>query len=127
MSAAENTRLFVYGTLLRGEANHGLIARGLFIREARTTPSYTLISLGAFPGLVTGGSLSVVGELYEVTPQILAGLDRLEGHPRFYCRSLITLNDSSSAEAYLLPTRFAATYPHILSGDWKQHRAATVR
>lgn len=127
MSATENTLLFVYGTLLRGEANHGLIARGSFIREARTSPKFTLVNIGSFPGLVTGGSVSVVGELHEVTPQILAELDRLEGHPRFYCRSLITLNDSSSAEAYLLPTRFAATYPHISDGDWKQHRAATVR
>ena len=85
MTTAKNApiRLFVYGTLMRGEPNHHYLAQSRFLGEARTEPAYTLVSLGAFPTMVPGGQTSVVGELYETDRRTLLAIDRLEGHPDF--------------------------------------------
>ncbi|MBI5016429.1 MAG: gamma-glutamylcyclotransferase [Deltaproteobacteria bacterium] len=71
--------MFVYGTLKRGEANHGRVAP--FVREVREgrVPG-TLIDLGGYPGWVDG-SATVEGELLWLEPlgPALAALDELEG------------------------------------------------
>jgi len=116
------TRVFVYGTLLAGEANHGLLAGARLVGEGRTRPEYELRDLGAFPGLVPGGARAVVGEVYDVDAPTLAALDRLESHPRFYCRTSITLDDSAVVETYLLTPTQVAGCPLIPSGNWRARR-----
>lgn len=121
------TRVFVYGSLLSGQGNHGLLAASEFVGPARTPPCYSLHDLGSFPGLVAEGEQAVEGEVYNVGPDTLARLDRLEGHPRFYRREQIVVDDGSAAETYLLPRERVAGRPVIASGSWRKHRRATVR
>lgn len=108
----------MYGTLRRGGSNHALLARARFRGVARTPAAYTLFSLGAHPGMGGGGSTAVLGELFEVDDDTLRRLDALEGHPTWYRRVRITLEDGGPAETYLLPPRFTAGLPVIPSGDW---------
>ena len=115
-------RVFVYGTLLDGEPNHRLLATAAFVGEARTEPAFLLVSLGAFPAMVTGGQTAVTGEVYEVSDETLAALDRLEGHPHFYERRQIRLADGVEVLAYLLDEEQARGRPTITSGDWRQER-----
>ena len=110
--------VFVYGTLLRGEGNHRLLSRARFVGPARTAPTYRMHSLGGFPGVVAGGSQSIVGEVFEVNEAELAALDRLESHPRFYRRTPIQLADGTDAETYLLTQRHVADCPEVASGNW---------
>jgi gamma-glutamylcyclotransferase (GGCT)/AIG2-like uncharacterized protein YtfP len=116
------TRVFVYGTLLRGEGNHDLLARSELLGPARTPPRFALHDLGGFPGLVDGGEHAVEGEVYIVGPDTLARLDQLEGHPRFYRRAPIALEDGTPVETYLLPREQVAACPLISSGSWRVHR-----
>lgn len=87
-----NYRVFVYGTLLRGEPNHYILEHACFVREARTPAVFTLRDMGAFPALLADGSTAVLGEVYDVDAATLARLDRLEGHPRLYRRTPIALS-----------------------------------
>ncbi|MBI2815182.1 MAG: gamma-glutamylcyclotransferase [Opitutae bacterium] len=75
------TRVFVYGTLKRGGANHAFLAGQQFLGPARTQPGFTLYSLGDCPGMVRapGDTAGVAGELWVVDDACLAELDRLEG------------------------------------------------
>ena len=111
-------RVFVYGTLRAGEANHGLLEHQTLVARARTEAAFELVSLGSFPAMVAGGTTAVLGEVYEVAPVTLAALDQLEGHPRFYRRSPIRLEGGDEVLAYLLSPERAQGRPRIPSGDW---------
>jgi gamma-glutamylcyclotransferase (GGCT)/AIG2-like uncharacterized protein YtfP len=125
-------RVFVYGTLLDGEVNHGLLDGAELLGPHRTEPRFTLYRLGAYPGLVAGGATAVSGEVYRVSHAGMATLDRLEDYPRLYDRMLI-------------PTRYGRAWVYLFrgpvrgrsvigSGDWRElsqagspARAAAVR
>ena len=116
-----NHLVFVYGTLMTGEPNHRLLAHAQRVGHASTQPAYHLVDLGAFPALVPGGQTAVAGEVYSVDSPTLAALDRLEGHPRFYRRTPITLAGDRQALAYLQAPEQTQGCPHITSGDWRRH------
>jgi gamma-glutamylcyclotransferase (GGCT)/AIG2-like uncharacterized protein YtfP len=73
--------VFVYGTLRRGGRND--------INRLAPAPRYigmgevkgSLYHLDWYPGLALGGeeAVTVIGEVYEVTPQLEAVLDEIEG------------------------------------------------
>ncbi|MCH9651467.1 MAG: gamma-glutamylcyclotransferase [Deltaproteobacteria bacterium] len=115
-------RLFVYGTLLRGESNHSLLGHARFVGETATQPGYRLVDVGGYPGMFTDGEEVVVGELFEVDGATLEAVDELEGHPDYYRRIRIPLADRSEAWAYLLPPSAATEYPAIEGGDWRTFR-----
>jgi gamma-glutamylaminecyclotransferase len=114
------TRVFVYGTLLSGEPNHRLLADAALVGAARTEPEFDLVSLGAFPAMVPGGRTAIAGEVYEVDRPTLDALDRLEGHPRFYRRRAVRLDDGGEVLAYLLTPDQVRGRPRIESGDWRR-------
>lgn len=114
------TRVFVYGTLLRGERNHGLLASARFVREASTPVGYTLYALDGHPGMSAEGVGSVRGELFDVDPATLEHLDALEGHPDWYQRSALLLENGDAVETYLLPARFTEGCSVIADGDWRR-------
>jgi gamma-glutamylaminecyclotransferase len=120
-------RVFVYGTLLRGEINHHHLASAPLLRDAQTPPAFTLHDLGHCPGLVRGGTHVVVGELYAVDEPTLAALDRLEGHPRFYLRTLVDLDAGAAALTYLLRPAQVEGTPIIASGSWRGRRQPPAR
>ncbi|XP_076678997.1 putative gamma-glutamylcyclotransferase CG2811 isoform X1 [Andrena cerasifolii] len=89
-------RVFVYGTLKRGEPNHSLIqdaANGYakFLGLGKTTVAYPLIIATKYniPFLLKKPGLGhhVLGEVYDVDTHMLKKLDELEEHPTFYERS----------------------------------------
>lgn len=118
------TPVFVYGTLLAGEPNHRLLEAASFVGAAETAPVFSLVDLGPFPALVGGGERAVVGEVYEVDRPTLARLDLLEGHPRFYKRQRIALDDGRQVETYVLSPEQVAGRPVIGSGNWRARQGA---
>jgi gamma-glutamylcyclotransferase (GGCT)/AIG2-like uncharacterized protein YtfP len=92
-------RLFVYGSLRRGERHHDELCDAVFLDVVTTVAGYRVARLGPYPALVPG-TASVVGELYEVPSGSLAALDAFEGSD--YRRANVRLSDGSEAEAYFL-------------------------
>ena len=114
-------RLFVYGTLMRGEKNAEVLAGCSYIGEAETVAGYRLVALPGYPGLLAGGQTSVKGELYMVDSQILAALDGLEDCPALFRRARVQLAEGSWAEAYLAADPSFEAAPTIAGGDWRQY------
>ena len=109
--------VFVYGTLRQGETNHHFLTRARYLGPHVTAAGYRMLQLGTYPGVVTGGSDAIVGEVYQVSRGEMARLDRLEDYPRLYSRRLLP-TDWGRAWIYLYrgSRRDRSIIP---SGDWK--------
>ncbi|NIL97910.1 MAG: gamma-glutamylcyclotransferase [Planctomycetales bacterium] len=91
-------KLFIYGTLKRGQSRHALLSGQRFLGTARTQPAYRLYDLGAYPGLVADQrGYQVEGEVWEIDDQCLARLDQVEGVPRLYRRAIVQLQGGRHA------------------------------
>ena len=114
----ERKLAFVYGSLLEGFGNHQIISDAKFLGEHVTDAKYSLLNLGSFPGVLENGDTSIVGEVYEVTDEIFARLDMLEGYPTFYGRKQIK-TAYGDAWIYLLPNSYLTKYVKVDSGNWR--------
>ena len=110
-------RVFTYGTLRRGERAASLMREASFVAVVRTEPRFTLFDLGTYPAAVPGGVHAIAGELYDVSPQLLAMLDQFEGVPELYRRERIAAGDRP-AWMYLMLR--APAHGRVLAlGDWR--------
>ena len=110
-------KVFVYGTLRQGQSAHHLLAGARFVGTARTPPEYTLLDMGTYPALISGGDTAVLGEIYEVNADVLAALDRYEDAPHLYRRVLTTIG-THEVFVYLLGAEHGSNRPKLRSGDW---------
>ena len=112
--------MFVYGSLLPGEADHGLLSGARHLGPAATPAVYHLVELNTYPALVPGGRLEVRGELYAIDATMLRHIDVKKEHPVLFRRATITLADGSSAEAYLMEDKQVRGRRRLKVGDWRE-------
>ncbi len=106
-------KLFVYGSLCKSKKLNYIMTDARYLGLFRTTEEYYMIGLrsGAYP-FITDEQLNptckkafVHGELYEVSEELLAKIDELEGHPHNYTRTRIQITDGEmvqEVDAYIL-------------------------
>jgi gamma-glutamylcyclotransferase (GGCT)/AIG2-like uncharacterized protein YtfP len=111
-------RLFVYGTLRRGEYNHHVLGNAPLLGLYRTPPHYTMLNLGRYPAVIAGGRTAIKGEVYALNKALLARLDSLEHYPEEYLRESIA-TPYGSAWIYLYRHLPTPDTPLITSGDWR--------
>ncbi len=119
-------RVFLYGTLRRGACNAQRMAGGEFVSVG--TVAGTLIRIDWYPGLVLDAEAGPVrGEVWEVSRELLAELDRYEGcdpesgSGEDYRRIMTPaqLDSGGKSEAWVWNwTGSVDDYPVIESGDW---------
>lgn len=107
-------RVFVYGTLMKGHANHRVLAAlgARLIGAARTAKARTLVDLGPYPALLAcdaerdARASCVHGEVYEIddadAARALEVLDEFEGCPDLYAREAIAIEGGEEAWTYAL-------------------------
>lgn len=113
--------LFIYGTLMSEMAAHAVLEGATPRGPARTPPSYRLVDCGAYPAMVAGGTLSVIGELYAMNHVTLARVDLHEQHPVLFQRTMIALEGGVPAFAYLLRSDQVIGRRPIRTGDYRAH------
>jgi gamma-glutamylcyclotransferase (GGCT)/AIG2-like uncharacterized protein YtfP len=101
------TRIFVYGTLLRGMQRSPVLENSRFLGFAEIKGK--LFDLGHYPGVGEGYD-RIVGELFEVESKTLDLLDQIEGYDplavedslyrRMTC-SVTSLNDGAESDAFV--------------------------
>ncbi len=119
--------VFVYGTLKRGFGNHILLdnSESEFLGDAKTSPDFTMFSMGGFPGCSKIGSTEIVGEVYNVSDRVLERLDSLEGHPEWYTRQRV-LTTLGPAWMYLQKPEDMKNNEKVLSGVWEPYAKRVV-
>ncbi len=110
-------RLFVYGTLKRGEAAGHLLQDARFLGEACAL-GFALVDTGAYPAMVPDAVGTVSGEVYAVDAARLPALDEDEGHPTLFERTPVVLGDGTQAVAYVY-RRSPGRFPRVAGGAWR--------
>jgi gamma-glutamylcyclotransferase (GGCT)/AIG2-like uncharacterized protein YtfP len=121
-------KLFVYGTLMRGMSRHRYLKHSRYLGAARLQAE--LYDLGRYPG-IKAGSLSVLGELYEIDAQTLAQIDTVEDYKpddemnSLYVRRLVEVTCLSDASTTMAFAYFynGSVHEHrrIAHGDYRQY------
>lgn len=114
----EYTPLFVYGTLMQGEPNHGLLRTARFAAEDSLQGAH-LYDLGPYPMLLQGPG-QVYGERYLIPLNLLPAIDDLEDHPEVYHRQWLQLVSGEPAWVYVGQPQFTQGCPVISTGQWRQ-------
>ncbi|EJE50805.1 hypothetical protein PMI14_04590 [Acidovorax sp. CF316] len=126
--------VFVYGTLRKGGSNDitRLQPAPRFIGFSRIAG--TLYHLGAYPGLVLGGTVDVVGEVYAMEPALERRLDAIEeisGAPddEYFKREIALEVGGRSVDCLVYeinPSRVRSA-ARIDGGDWMRDVARAPR
>ena len=98
---SRTNKVFVYGTLKRGNSVRGLDTWGNadFVGDAVTSLShFSLHDLGIFPAVSNTGEDHIAGEVWTVSDETLDNLDRIEGYPDFYNRMQV---DTTQGRAWM--------------------------
>jgi len=111
-------RLFVYGTLMRGQPAHRLMRGARLLGRIATPRGYTLHDLGPYPAAVRAGRGRIRGELYAIPPAMLRRLDAYENCPAEYRRATIA-TVFGRAWIYLYPCRPRRGHG-LIHGDWRR-------
>ncbi|MDF2719046.1 MAG: hypothetical protein K0R28_5971 [Paenibacillus sp.] len=126
-------RVFVYGTLMTGEANHGVAAPYVHSVETGAVRG-TLFDAGPYPALVADlaedgrGSSVVHGEWLTVTDSALSAMDALEDYygpgdaRNDYERVWICdIDEARAGWAYVWNDSRGC--PQIRSGNWRKRKS----
>jgi len=110
----------VYGSLKRGRGNHSVMPRDAkFLGEGRTFPEFTMIDMGAYPGVIKRGDTEVLVELWEM--EDISTLDLLESNGSFYTRQIQPIQTAvgeMDAWIYLLPSTYLDVNVVVQTGEW---------
>ena len=117
--ATSDIRLFVYGLLLQGEREHGLLEGAHLLGEACTVPEYTLVDLNFYPVLLVGGQVAVLGELYSVSRELRFKLDVHHQCPALFRRVVVKLADGTEAETYAMDDDKVRGKRRLRGGSWR--------
>lgn len=122
-------RLFVYGTLRKGQVNHRVLQRldAIYVGDACTVPAYTMVDCGPYPAVMIGGRTAIRGEVFDLPVSSLPALDDFEEAPRLYLRSRVRLPCGAEPTAYLMHDWQAVQFPKINTGDWSRPLAPARR
>ena len=121
-------KVFVYGTLIAGEANAHWAGNA---RRQKAWTTGTIYDTGCrFPAFVKRGRTHVKGEVLTVDDDGFKSMDRLEGYPRLYRREQIQVHlvggGNVLAWVYIM-NNLRKDAPVIESGDWVAYRKAGYR
>ena len=94
------TKIFVYGTLKRGQCRAHVLTGQRFVRTVATAATYRMYDTGSYPALVEADDgIAIEGELWEVDQRCLQQLDSIEGTPDLYQRRPVVFSDPSIDDA----------------------------
>ena len=128
MTTTETKLVFICGSALRGQPDHGNLQGANFVKETQTAPKYRLHAVkdGWHPGIYETDSdgIAIPGELYQMSVEQYDHLVSTEP-PNMYPAE-VTLHDGDTAIAMLYPKALIDEHgwPDISDiGGWAAYKA----
>jgi gamma-glutamylcyclotransferase (GGCT)/AIG2-like uncharacterized protein YtfP len=109
-------RVFVYGTLKRGQRNDHFMHGAEYLGLHRTEEIYSLYDFEDYPAVCLRGAHSISGEVYRIDDRQFRALDDLEWYPHFYQRIEIP-TAWGAAWMYIVKFRLCRGKRQV-PGDW---------
>lgn len=94
--------LFAYGSLMKGERQHGELEEGTCIGLVTTRDRFRLVDLGLYPAMIDSPDMQIEGELYSIPRKLLIRLDGVKELGRLFHRVTIALETGVEAETYMM-------------------------
>lgn len=130
-TATASKQVFICGSALRGQPDHGNLGDAKFLGEAKTRPLYRLHSAenGWHPAIyqVTEGGISIPGEVYEMSLEQFESL--AAGEPPHMYPSDVILDTGEIVTAFLYPRELVEKYNWTDISDlggWAAYKASLV-
>ncbi len=93
--------VLVYGTLMRGHANHYILQNSRYVGEGVLNDYGLYNVIPRYPGIVYKPGARVKGEVYDIDASTLSRLDHLEGEGFLYKRQSVVINcNGKKVEAF---------------------------
>ncbi|MGD1979006.1 MAG: gamma-glutamylcyclotransferase [Akkermansiaceae bacterium] len=115
--------LLVYGALRKGASNDWRMKDARWLGTAEVDG--TLVKVDWYPGLVLEGGRTVIGEVYEVGPELLRELDEFEGigvderNGEYHRVRAEVLLDGAMTEVWIYEwLKGIEDYEVVENGDW---------
>ena len=131
-TAIATKRVFICGSALRSQPDHGNLGSAQLIRAANTRPLYRLHAAqdGWHPAIyeVSEGGISIPGEVYEMSIKQFDHLAATEP-PHMY-PSDVVLEDGEVLTAFLYPRELVEQYNWLDISDrggWAMYKASLVK
>lgn len=123
----DDLRVMVYGTLKGGHPNHGAITGAEFLGR-HCLEGYQMVDLGWYPGVIKGGeNTKIFGEVYKITKEMLSIMDSIEGHPNYYERKEVDIEEHGGKTwIYLLPSEYLEENDPVEGGCWRPSQEEVV-
>ncbi|QSO50802.1 gamma-glutamylcyclotransferase [Alicyclobacillus curvatus] len=128
----ETVLVYVYGSLLSGESNHGLLASSRLVSAKARAHGRMYDTGNGYPALVTDREKWTFGQVYEVNKATLAQLDALEDYRgpnredndyQRISQPVETEHGTMQALMYVYTEEDAKDLKEIPSGDWKNRNS----
>ena len=127
--AGETVLMFLNGTAMTGQKDHGAVGNARFLGEIATAPAYRFYAVrDEFPGLVPvpSGGASIVGELYEMELEV--GRDSLlPSEPEELVPGMVVLVDGREARVMTLELGRVTPGDKLVDiselGSWRRYQA----
>lgn len=125
----QEMKVFVYGTLRKGEVNAHLLNNATCLEKNCWTYGQMYDTGEGYPAITPSITFRIVGELYEVTENELKLLDELEDYEEGSTNNLYErveqeiYTDNGATVAFVYVTnRKELLMKEIANGDWKAYR-----
>ena len=109
-------RVFVYGTLKRGQRNFHYLQATEFVGSYTTEAIFTMYAFGDYPAVCEQGHHAIQGEIYHVSDAQFRSLDELEWYPDFYQRIIIPTH-YGDAWMYIVKAELCQG-KELIPGNW---------
>lgn len=126
----QDTTVFVYGSLRKGEYNRGVVEPHILNTLGEGCIQGQMVSLGAYPAVLLDKPGIVVGEWLRVTARGMAALDRLEGYPTLYSKAHVwDVQNNIEGVVYYMTEQQLSRFLRggrngmvVPGGDWTAYR-----
>ena len=119
MNEKETYLLAVYGSLKRGYFNSGRLASSKYLGDVLLSPKYTMIDLGGYPAVITGGATSIHCEVYQVSKETFIDIGRMEMSAGYKLMAIDTKFGKACLYIFAYPEEVKSR-SKIVNGNWKQ-------